>query len=149
MTTAAQRLPEVRTYHFTTLNTPDAPKLSRDHVAWLLHHHASPVETDTARLLVSEIVTNAHQHTTTPVICLTTTIRPGGIRVGVYDTHPIRLPLQLDGPPTVFMNECGRGLKLLQMCSSSWGVKLHGGDDPFGKTVYFVLLTNHHPQDPS
>ncbi|MGP3971364.1 ATP-binding protein [Streptomyces sp. 6N223] len=88
MTTAPQRLPDVRTYTFTTLNAPDAAKLARDHVAWLLRHNACPVETDTARLLVSEVVTNAHQHTVTPVICLTTTIHPAGVRVAVYDTHP-------------------------------------------------------------
>jgi anti-sigma regulatory factor (Ser/Thr protein kinase) len=150
MTIPAQPPPEARIYTFTTLNAPDAAKLARDHVAWLLHHNACPVETDTARLLVSEIVTNAHQHTTTPVICLTTTIRPAGVRVAVYDTHPVGLSTPLDGPPTILMNEHGRGLSLLQTCASSWGYKLHGGPNPFGKTVYFVLLTNPTTrQDPT
>ncbi|MGP3971365.1 hypothetical protein [Streptomyces sp. 6N223] len=46
------------------------------------------------------------------------------------------------------MNEHGRGLRLLQTCASAWGYKLHGGPNPFGKTVYFVLLSNHHQGTP-
>jgi histidine kinase-like protein len=143
MSIPAPTLPEKdeRTYRFITHNTPDAARLTREHVAWLLDYNACPVAVDTAKLLVSEIVTNAHQHTDSRVVCLTTTIRPGGLRVGVYDTNPFPLSMPLDGPPSLLYTEHGRGLMLLQAFSSSWGYKLHGGDKPFGKTVYFVLLT--------
>ncbi|MEO3756252.1 ATP-binding protein [Streptomyces sp. B6B3] len=142
MTTAALTgLPEVRTYRFITLNTPDAPKLSREHVAWLVTYNACPVELDTAKLLVSEVVTNAHEHTGSALVCLTTTIRPTGLRVAVYDTDPHHLPSPPHDPPLLPTAERGRGLLLLQTCASSWGYNLHGGAHPSGKTVWFALTT--------
>ncbi|MGP4113644.1 ATP-binding protein [Streptomyces sp. 4N509B] len=131
--------PRLRIYHLATLNTPDAARLARDHVALLLRHTACPAEVDTARLLVSEIVTNAYQHTPTRVIRLTTSIRPAALRVAVYDTDPTPLPTPPPHPATAFSAEHGRGLALLQHCASSWGYKIHGGPQPTGKTVYFAL----------
>ena len=57
-----------RFYRFTTPNVPDAARVSREHVGLLLSHVHCMVEADAARLLVSELVTNAHQHTASPVV---------------------------------------------------------------------------------
>ncbi|TDC10399.1 ATP-binding protein, partial [Streptomyces sp. 8K308] len=82
----------IRTFRFVTQNAPDAAKLARDHVVWLLRHANSPVEEENARLLVSEVVTNAHQHTASPLIALTTVIRPAGLHVEVFDSSRASLP---------------------------------------------------------
>lgn len=131
--------PTVRTYHLTTPNTPDVARFARDHVAHLIRHTACPVETDTARLLVSEIVANAYQHTASPIVGLTTILRPTGLRVSVYDADPSRLPTR-PNPTTPCAAEHGRGLNLVQTCAASWGYTIHGGTTPFGKSVYFVLV---------
>ncbi|TDC74009.1 ATP-binding protein, partial [Streptomyces hainanensis] len=82
----------ISTFRFVTQNAPDAAKLSRDHVVWLLRHTDSPIAEENARLLVSEVVTNAHQHTASPLIALTTVIGPAGLRVEVFDNSPVHLP---------------------------------------------------------
>ncbi|WP_175541479.1 ATP-binding protein [Streptomyces aidingensis] len=130
----------MRSYRFITPNTADAPKLARDHVVWLLEHAGCPVDTDTARLLVSEVVSNAHRHTTSTLVSLTTTIRPGRVHIEVYDTAPCPLPDPPEGPDLALCAEGGRGLWMLQQFAALWGYALHGGARPFGKTVWFDLL---------
>lgn len=132
-----------RCYRFTTPNAADAVKLSRDHVTLLLNHTGCQVETDTATLLVSEVVTNAHQHTTSPLVALTTTIRPGCLRIDVYDTSPIPLPIPTAPAPA--LSEQGRGVLLLQSLATHWGWHLDGAPKPHGKTVWFELSSPSLP----
>lgn len=107
-----------------------APALARRHLerigrAWpadLLH---------SALLLVSETVTNAVRHgsgTITLVVRWSRTL----IRVEVHD--------EADAPPVLCATptgdaEGGRGLHLLEVMSTRWGVE----PDPPGKTVWFEL----------
>jgi anti-sigma regulatory factor (Ser/Thr protein kinase) len=129
--------PLPRRYRFTTPNVPDTAKIARDHVALLLTHTRCPVEADTARLLVSEVVTNTHQHTNSPIVSVLTTISSTGLRVAVYDTSAVPLPAADDPEP---LAEHGRGVLLLRSLATRWGWNLNGsGHGPFGKTVWFEL----------
>lgn len=141
MSIAAFEVPQVRAYRFITPNAPDAPKLARDHVVWLLDHAGRPVPVDTARLLVSEVVSNVHQHTFSPVITLTTTIRPGQVHVDVYDTSPRAVSPPRGTPAAGPAAEHGRGLLLLDALASRWGCQVYGRERPFGKSVWFELMT--------
>ncbi|MET8023546.1 hypothetical protein [Streptomyces avermitilis] len=69
------------TYHLTTPNSPLTPKICRDTVAILLatNGHA-PGLADTARTLVSELVTNAVLHTASPTIAMETAVLSDGVR---------------------------------------------------------------------
>lgn len=139
-TVPALRLPAVRSFRFVAPNATDAPKLSRDHVAWLMEYAGNPVPADAARLLVSEVVTNVHLHTASPVIGITTTFRPEGVHIDVYDTSTLPLPAIPAGEPCARETEThGRGLRLLAALSSRWGWSLRGGARPVGKSVWFEL----------
>lgn len=145
MSISTLQFPDVRSYRFITPNTPDAAKLARDHVAWLLKHARSPVAIDVAQLLVSELVTNAHQHTTAPRVALTTTIHPAHVHVDVYDTDPRPLPATASG--SHLDAERGRGLLILRQLATRWDWELCGGRfRPYAKHVWFEL---HHRPDPA
>jgi anti-sigma regulatory factor (Ser/Thr protein kinase) len=85
---------------------------------------------DTARLLVSELLSNAVRHGLGPLaLRIRRTARE--LTVEVTD-HSMRLPqARLAGPD----DESGRGLGLVDTLSSSWGTTPN--DD--GKTVWFTL----------
>jgi anti-sigma regulatory factor (Ser/Thr protein kinase) len=92
---------------------------------------ASPELLETVPLLVSELATNCIRHTDSG-FDLTVSTTPGGIRVevtdhGVGDPH-VRIP-ELSDPS-------GRGLQIVEMFATTWGVERHGGR---GKTVWFTL----------
>jgi anti-sigma regulatory factor (Ser/Thr protein kinase) len=86
---------------------------------------------DEAELLVSELVTNAVVHTGEAVE-LRLRRQGGGIRVEVIDgsseRHPELQDVELD-------DTSGRGLFLVAVLSSSWGIEPHG----VGKAVWFEL----------
>jgi PAS domain S-box-containing protein len=85
---------------------------------------------DTARLLVSELLSNAVRHGKGP---LTLRMRrtPADLVVEVHD-HSLRLPQpRLAGPD----DESGRGLRLVDALAGGWGTT--PTDD--GKTVWFTL----------
>lgn len=120
-----------RSYWFTAPNAADTAKLARDHVARLLRHNGHAELSDAARLLTSEIVTNAFAHTTVPFVTVETTIDADRVLVAVYDASP-----QLPEPRTpVADDETGRGLLLLQLLADDWGVS--GGRA--GKRTWFEL----------
>jgi anti-sigma regulatory factor (Ser/Thr protein kinase) len=139
MNVTALRAPDVRTYRFVVPNAPDAAKLSRDHVAWLVAHARCPVDVGVAKLLVSEVVTNAHRHTESPLVDLSTTIRPDSLRVSVRDMSPLALPAPRQEVAVPAMECGGRGLLLLQRFAKCWGCDLHGEGQPFAKSVWFEL----------
>lgn len=78
-----------QTYHLTTPNSPLSPRICRETVALLLSTNGhAPHLADTARTLVSEVVTNAVRHTRTPTVRLETAVTADGVRVAVYDDSP-------------------------------------------------------------
>ncbi len=84
-----------------------------------------------ALLLVSEIVTNAVEHSREPVR-LELSRTGSGVRASVWDAEP-RLP-PVPRRPKVDA-EAGRGLYLLDRLASRWGYDPVAG----GKTVWFEL----------
>ncbi len=135
---AAPRLMHPHRYRLIAPNAPDTPQLARDHVAYLLLRERLPDLADDARLLVSEVVTNVYQHTTTTLLAVDTTLHPDRVRVAVrdgdaYGAEAIRP--RAAGPE----RDGGRGLALVDRLASRWGVTVHGGVQPSGKAVWFVL----------
>ncbi|MEW2393328.1 ATP-binding protein [Streptomyces venezuelae] len=126
------------TYRLTTPNTPLSPKICRDTVAMLLTANGHrPDLTDTARTLVSEIVTNAVTHTGSPTIDLETEVLCDGVRVVGYDDHAVAEPLAaLDVSRD---SEYGRGLLLVQALADDWGAGPAARPHGRGKNVWFEL----------
>ena len=91
----------------------------------------TPEVVDVARVLVSELVTNAviHGHSS-PRLDVGTGAR-GALYVGVGDDDS-RYPVVQDGDDDSLN---GRGLRLLESLASRWGVR----PDPPGKVVWFEL----------
>ncbi|MBW8706497.1 hypothetical protein MBT84_43435 [Streptomyces sp. MBT84] len=99
---------------------------------------------DTAALLLSEAVSNAVLHSDGADITVAVTREAGGTIVGaVFDTEPRMGPgarvthlRQAEGAESDVCLESGRGLDLMDMLASSWGVSPVGGR---GKWVWFQL----------
>ncbi|MDT0321745.1 ATP-binding protein [Streptomyces millisiae] len=131
MTTAV-----ARSYHLTAPNVVDTPRLARNHVAELLTLAGHGELVETARLLVSEAVTNVYQHTAVARLSIRTDIGSARVRVAVKDAAPRRWPAVNGLEPDA---ESGRGLALLDMLAAAWGVTYHGAPRPEAKTVWFEL----------
>ncbi|MGW0712599.1 ATP-binding protein [Streptomyces sp. NPDC002643] len=132
-------------YRLRTPNSPTSPKICRDVVALLLQSTGHGELVDTAKLLVSEVVTNVGLHTDSFDVRLEAVIRHDRVHVSVYDDEgPIRA-LPPDRPnPTVPDSdaESGRGLMLLSWLAQEWGVgqsRQGRGPCPHGKRVWFEL----------
>ncbi|WP_200304044.1 ATP-binding protein [Streptomyces adelaidensis] len=125
-------------YRLRTPNSPTSPKICRDVVALLLQTTGHGELVDTARLLVSELVTNVGLHTTSLDVRLEAVVRHDRVRVSVYDDElraaPAARPSPLDAEA-----EHGRGLLLLSELAQEWGVGR--GNEPLalGKQVWFEL----------
>jgi anti-sigma regulatory factor (Ser/Thr protein kinase) len=131
----AQR--SVRSFRLVAPNAADTPQLARDHVAYLLTRERLPELADTARLLISELVTNVYQHTTVRLLSVETTFRPGRVRFDVIDG--LTGGVTAIKPSAGVLTEGGRGLMLVDRLAARWGVTVYGGERPFGKAVWFVL----------
>ncbi|WP_082317658.1 ATP-binding protein [Streptomyces sp. NRRL WC-3549] len=97
-----------------------------------LRHRSGPDETDTAELLLSELVTNALIHTRNGAT-ITVTSSPGRLRVEVRDFVTGREPAPY--VPNADDGTHGRGLLLVQSLADSWGVTMQA----LGKVVWFEL----------
>jgi anti-sigma regulatory factor (Ser/Thr protein kinase) len=86
-----------------------------------------------ARLLVSELVSNAVQHGS-GAVGLVVLRNGGGVRVEVRDEGP-ELPALIEADS---LTESGAGLRVVESLSNSWGVIQHGDGQP-GKSVWFEL----------
>ncbi|MDK1472571.1 ATP-binding protein [Streptomyces sp. 549] len=128
--------PTVGSYRMCAPNVPETAKVGRDIVASLLRATGHPQLVDVARLLVSEVVANVHLHTRVPALTLVAAVRRDGLWVAVRDGEP-RLAPRLR--PVGGEQECGRGLPLLDVLASAWGVTWHGQPEPTGKSVWFEL----------
>lgn len=86
---------------------------------------------DAAALVVSELVSNAVQHARS-TCRVTVAIEDAGLRVGVRDYAPGQEPRPR---PVDFDRASGRGLHLVALVSSSWGVQQHLD----GKTAWALI----------
>ncbi|UNO40370.1 ATP-binding protein [Streptomyces sp. MST-110588] len=129
-------LPVLQKFRISVPSTDIAPKCARDLVVCLLRNTGHHDVADTAKLLVSELVTNAHQHTTTPVVHMDVTVEPTRIHVAVWDDAPRERLYARDAPDAA---EHGRGLSLVEALSSGWGVNWAVGPCDLQKRVWFAL----------
>lgn len=88
---------------------------------------------EVARLLVSELVSNAVRHGSGSVV-LVVTCDGGSVRVEVHDESP-DMPLIVEWQPLM---EGGAGLRIVATLASSWGVDPRRDGQP-GKRVWFAL----------
>ncbi|HUA47215.1 MAG TPA: ATP-binding protein [Solirubrobacteraceae bacterium] len=86
---------------------------------------------EAVELMVSELATNCIRHTNSG-FDLTITRTGDDIRVEASD-HAGGTPTMRSPKPT---DASGRGLKIIDMLSSEWGVRPHGSA---GKTVWFTI----------
>ncbi|MEU6390770.1 ATP-binding protein [Streptomyces sp. NPDC046939] len=139
------------------MQTKPTTKLPQD-IEWRLPRHARSVGrarllfreqagswalpqeiTDTAELLLSELMTNAYRHAKTPVgqeIRARAILTRGRLRVMVTDASDT-----LPAPREVSVEEeSGRGLALVAMLAEAWGAE--GREGGAGKIMWFdVRLT--------
>jgi anti-sigma regulatory factor (Ser/Thr protein kinase) len=128
---------EAATYRLAAPNNAASPKVCRDLVAALLTATDHPGLVETARLLVSEVVTNVLVHTRVPTLLVEAVIAPGRVLVRVRDSDTTRRPLfPSELTPE---QENGRGLLLIQRAADRWGVNWYGGSEPHSKAVWFEL----------
>jgi hypothetical protein len=89
-------------------------------------------------LATSEVVTNALQYAPGPYrLSMHRDDTSKRIRIGVSDASTV-VPRRADGD--VLDPNAGRGLRIVDMVSSEWGVALR--DD--GKEVWFEMVPGHH-----
>ncbi|MDX6361864.1 MAG: hypothetical protein QOC85_867, partial [Streptomyces sp.] len=110
----------------TLPSDPASVSAARKYVATVLAEWGLPGDTDiadTVRLIVSELATNAVQHTFgqsptfTVDLCLD---RDEHLRIGVTDSHP-RFPKRL---PAAVQQDNGRGMVIIRWLTAEYGGKL-------------------------
>lgn len=109
----------------TTDSVPRARRFARTAL------ERSSADLDTVLLLVSEVVTNAVLHARS-TIRLEIEDRDGVVRIEVHDLSPVPPRMHRFG----LASATGRGLRLLEQLSLSWGVELVTGH---GKVVWFEV----------
>ncbi|WP_371498883.1 SpoIIE family protein phosphatase [Kitasatospora sp. NBC_00374] len=91
--------------------------------------------TDTAELLVSELVTNSVRYASAPI----------GVRLTLGETLLVEISDPLPDPPrerhAAEGDEGGRGLELVRRLALHWGARAEG----VGKTVWFELPLGEYP----
>ena len=111
--------------------TASAASRARETVRGILTGWGLDGATDTATLLVSELVTNAVRHTGT-TLGVTLTRHPDSLHVAVSDGAVSQWPHLVEANAD---DEGGRGLWLVDRLARSWGTA--AGDA--GKSVWFEL----------
>jgi anti-sigma regulatory factor (Ser/Thr protein kinase) len=109
---------------------------ARRHIASTLGQWHLTGLTETACLLVSELVTNAVLHART-AMTLTATKDGDGVRISVTDGSPVPPALRRHSDTAT----TGRGLRLLDQLADAWSVE--SSND--GKSVWFTLSTSRDP----
>lgn len=126
-------------YRLTLPNTANAPKLARDFLTSLLRVSRHPGLVDDARLCVTELVTNAHCHTRTPLIRIHVAVNRKRVTVAVTDDGgpagaALARTLRADDE-----QEHGRGLVLVESLALAWGTGSGGERHPGRTVVWFTL----------
>jgi anti-sigma regulatory factor (Ser/Thr protein kinase) len=113
------------------LPSPTTPASAREFVSTALRSkRVAPETVDIARLLTSELVTNAVVHARSPMV-VSVHVTDRRVRVEVQDLDGAAAqPLRSDVADTH-----GRGLTIVSRLARDWGVEEHGD----GKTVWFEL----------
>ena len=111
---------------------PAAVPAARRHVDGVCHGMPER-QVEVARLLVSELVTNALQHGHGCVV-LVVDRDDAGLRVEVHD-ESTAMPVLAEASS---LTERGWGLRMVAMLARSWGVSPRHDGEP-GKRVWFVL----------
>ncbi len=126
----------------TLPSEPASVPLARAHAVDALARWGVPGATevtDAVRLIVSELATNAVQHTLgrSPVFTVALELSSGGLlRLGVTDGHP-RPPRRL---PAAVQQDNGRGLLIMRSLAAEYGGRLSVSPTPEGgKTVWVEL----------
>jgi anti-sigma regulatory factor (Ser/Thr protein kinase) len=109
---------------------PESAHSARDRLTPLLGSWRSRVARDNARLVLTEVVTNAVRHAAGRAILITLTLTPGRLLAQVHDDSA-SLPVRRGADETG-----GRGLELIDRLSNGWGVAEGPGG---GKTVWFRI----------
>ena len=111
--------------------------------AWGVPYGSDP--SDTAAVVVGELTANAVTHGRVPGrdFELRLTLTAGTIRVDVSDTRHENLP-DHDAPPPAPDCESGRGLLLVGLLATRWGVR----ERAVGKTVWAEIPSEPDP-DPA
>jgi anti-sigma regulatory factor (Ser/Thr protein kinase) len=108
----------------------EAPRRARDHLGLFLDAHSYDAQVrDEARLIVTELVTNAVVHAVEP-ITLEVAVRDTTLRLAVRDGDDRTAVIaagQANGDGMT-----GRGLAIIEAFSHRWGVRSHRG----GKSVW-------------
>ncbi|NKQ27232.1 ATP-binding protein [Streptomyces galbus] len=102
---------------------------------------------DTVRLIVSELATNAVQHTLgqSPSFTLDLALRHDErLSVGVTDSHP-RFPRRL---PAAVQQDNGRGMVIIRWLTAEYGGRLRGGATPGGGTTRLLFTSDPPPHLP-
>jgi anti-sigma regulatory factor (Ser/Thr protein kinase) len=104
---------------------PRTPEEARLFLSEALERFDVDVDTGAARLLMSEIASNAVRHGEEP-IDVSVSVEEQGLRVSVFDRgsgfDPDELRFDEDMSPEAWAED-GRGLKLVHALSSDWGVE--------------------------
>ncbi|MCY0945654.1 ATP-binding protein [Streptomyces antarcticus] len=114
-----------------------APSRARRDITLCLHTWGLDHLVDDARLIVSELVTNAIRHTRTGRIGVSVTRHPDRVRIVVTDTSRTT-PAPPNPDPDA---EAGRGLQLIDQLSTGWGSERL----TTGKRVWAELATSEAP----
>lgn len=114
-----------------------APSRARRDVTLCLHTWGLDHLIDDARLIISELVTNAIRHTRTRRVGVSVTRHPDRVRIVVTDTSRAT-PVPADPGPDA---EAGRGLQLIDQVATRWGSDRLST----GKRVWVELATDQAP----
>lgn len=112
-------------YRFVAPRAATTPKILRDLVAVLVIAFGHEDIAEQLRVCVSEVVTNAYQHTRTALITVDVSLGSAGVTVWVNDDRPEWLPRPPRAAPP-WRAEHGRGLLLLSRLADRWDVSANG-----------------------
>lgn len=131
----------------TLPSEPVSVSAARRYVAQVLAEWGLPEGTDTGetvRLIVSELATNAVQHTFGQSPTFTVDLRlerEEQLRLGVTDSHP-RRPQRL---PAAVQQDNGRGMVIIRSLAKEYGGRLTVTPTPDGGKTVWIALPWHVP----
>ncbi|MFJ6052293.1 ATP-binding protein [Streptomyces sp. NPDC092307] len=108
-------------YRFVVPRAATAPKIVREFVATLVAAFGHGDIVEHLKLCVSEVVTNAYQHTRTAQITVDVSLGSDSVTVWVDDGRPGWLPRAPRSAPP-WHDESGRGLYLVSRFADGLGV---------------------------